>query len=242
MRILGRTGADAIAITNYFSLNPQNKPTTVAQVCSRTIQEGIIEKERPWWQAHADLAREYNKMLLTYEAGQHLLPGRHGSNELIWEAQIADCMYDVYTTALQQSEELGYELWLNFSDISNRTSVWGCWGVLESAYQEPPYTGGSHELYGNPAPKYRALLDYAGFPAAQTAVPEPGVYNYGTGVSSRAPQTPHRSVNYRDGVGERAVFTLRGQRVRSSALPAGLTVHAGRGIASSVRVNLTVPR
>ena len=156
------TGIDALAINAYFGRYiglPENEAEveswldepdggldnlfqeiTEGGVLSNGPEGGALAQAYDNIQAYAELAEEENLPLLAYEGGQHLAPVKSVENnegivDLFIEANRDPRMGEIYEEYLSEWNDLGGELFLNYSDIRTPSEV-GSWGLLESVYQD----------------------------------------------------------------------------------------------------------
>lgn len=167
-RILDRLDGDcdAIACAAYFGPREGAKfdeHTTGRDVVVSSLAN-IQEKCLPMIEEHRKLAARWSAKtgrrirLLTYEAGQHILPiggfggGQQGFvpwKQATWDCQTDPLMYDAYTALLRGCQDAGVEVVTAFSYVGQQTK-WGSWGHLQ--YQDEPLES---------APKFRALVEFA---------------------------------------------------------------------------------
>ena len=82
----------------------------------------------------AEVINNSDARLIVYEGGQHTQPfeqGQHPYNQAVWDAQIHPLMFDLYMYNFQIHADLGADLFMNFSLVSDRQTQWGSWGSLE---------------------------------------------------------------------------------------------------------------
>lgn len=161
---------DAISPAAYMTPDHAQLDSLGAEATPQDVIEGAAaftfdpeEYSMEGWYLHAQLASEYNKLLVYYEAGQHFTPEPWGTiqpyNEALMGAQEAPEMYDLY---MQLFDTLSVfsdmeQTFMHFQFIAPlwedpNQGAYGNFGALTSQfYQFPPYTE---------APKYRALVDY----------------------------------------------------------------------------------
>ena len=165
------TGVDAIAINAYFGRYiglPENEAVleswldepevaldnlfqeiTEGGLLPRTAEGGALGQAYNSIRAYAELAEQENLPLLAYEGGQHLTPiksveNNQGIVDLFIAANRDPRMGEIYEEYLSEWNNLGGDLFLNYSDIRS-SSAGGSWGLLESVYQDS-------------SPKYDALV------------------------------------------------------------------------------------
>ena len=160
-------GIDTLAIAPYFGsyigkkkYEQEVQNWTVDQlfielnqggVLSESPRGGAIKKAIDNMRNNWQVAQSRNLQLITYEGGQHLV-GNGGveNNSVINDLFIAANrdwrMYDTYLSYLNQLQQVGGKLFMNWLDIG-AYSKWGSWGALEHLNQES-------------APKYDALIDF----------------------------------------------------------------------------------
>ena len=163
---LGPNGFDALAITWYFGIgNPWG--VTDPQYRFRDRLEALGAAATP--QDVVDLAREdflysynfytenaqyaaaYNKPLITYEGGSHIIYGNTISNpallQTMFDAEDTQAMYDLYDEVIDSMRNIGVKVLMPFV-LTGKPSIWGDWGHLRSIFDQAPYPL-----------KYQALLD-----------------------------------------------------------------------------------
>ena len=171
------TGIDAIAINAYFGRYiglPENEAEleswldepdggldnlfqeiTEGGLLPRSPEGGALVNAYNNIKSYAELAEQEDLPLLAYEGGQHLAPigsveNNQGIVDLFIEANRDPRMGEIYEEYLSQWNNLGGDLFLNYSDIRS-SSEGGSWGLLESVYQDS-------------SPKYDALVNSASMP------------------------------------------------------------------------------
>ncbi|MDC7223947.1 MAG: hypothetical protein PQJ60_09415 [Spirochaetales bacterium] len=158
-----RRGCDALAVGGYFYFSKESHQewqeegkNLSFETIYRDTSAHFPETTAPWTRESAAHAHRYGVDFLVYEGGQHMQPYRQEEwsyNQKLYDFQIHSRMYDLYLEnfALHAEEEVGCQLFMAYSLVSDRESKWGSWGHLESMEQ----VGGGYEG----APKFRALLD-----------------------------------------------------------------------------------
>jgi hypothetical protein len=105
---------------------------------------------------HVTAAATYSVDILGYESGQSTGPYSEGIwdyNQAVYDAQIDYGMYEAYNLNFTYLESKNHSLFVAYSYITDRETIFGAWGHLESPSQ---LSGDLITI----APKYQALLDY----------------------------------------------------------------------------------
>lgn len=160
-------GCDAVSPAGYFGFSDQTRdrwltmdPEKITQdVVFNAIEKDMQNREMQWTLETAKYARAWNLDYFTYEGGQHLLvleQKQSPYNEPIWDAQINPRMYDMYMKlfATHVLPEVNCKLFMAYSYVSPRKTLWGSWGHLENLEQLTDI----HNIK-TVAPKYDALLE-----------------------------------------------------------------------------------
>lgn len=177
-------GADALSPTGYFGLNNADRLTLDAKEAqtpgSVTISNVLdaawshIVAENGYTNSQKIVADSYGVYMVVYEGGQHMdwrgdstdSDGNKNKNDdpedgwaqELYDAQIHPEMYNLYLNRLQNQEKNGVKLFMAFDYVSERESIHGSWGHLESLDQLDL----SPAELATAAPKYQALLDFNG--------------------------------------------------------------------------------
>ncbi|MCA8962925.1 MAG: hypothetical protein KDC38_20520, partial [Planctomycetes bacterium] len=151
--------ADAVAVNPYMgiSIGTSFAPLTEGWQVDNVL--AVLQDELPSLgekvAEYAGIASTTGLELIAYEGGQHLVGvGALQSNvelaNLFHEANRAEGMYDVYRDLLDTWSANGGGLFMHYH-ATELPNLFGSWGALE--YQDQCL---------DEAPKYRALIDYAG--------------------------------------------------------------------------------
>ena len=155
-RRVGKGNFDALATTAYFGNRPgrgkvlqipnfQARPLAIQLVAGALNQ--LNEQRAPARIKQGEIAREYEIPYITYEAGQHIVPGSDTARQAVDLAQQLPEMYQAYLQNIQTFKDAGGSLYMAFNFVQPSTNF-GSWGHLQ--YQNQPL---------NDAPKFRAILD-----------------------------------------------------------------------------------
>ncbi len=164
-------GADALAPSGYFNFSPTNRANLNAKEDatpgSVTVQ-GVLDEawdnivtNNAQTAAQAGVAQSYGVDLITYEAGQHhdqRDEDNQGWVQELYDAQVAQGMYDLYINRLQNHEDNNCKLFTAFTYVGLRENKHGSFGHLES-YDQLNLTPTEMKAQ---VPKYQALLDFIG--------------------------------------------------------------------------------
>lgn len=153
--------ADALAVAPYFGVHfgsPDTADATAKKTVGQLLDDldaEVAGENRELMRKQAADAAKYGVSLVAYEGGQHLAGFNGAENnqalaKLFMAANRDPRMYDLYVKHLANWGESGGGLYVAYNNVS-RATKWGSWGVLE--FQDQPVED---------APKYRALLSFAG--------------------------------------------------------------------------------
>lgn len=161
-------GCDAVSPAGYFTYTDQDKAKWLNMSPSSVTPEVIIKAVDAAYEAesgiytekNAEYAQAWGVDFVVYEGGQHILPLQQQQNSpynnAIWDAQIYPKIYDLYMKALSKhaSPKVNCKLFCAYNYISDRKSIWGSWGHIESLnqLQQPGQLKQT-------APKYAAIID-----------------------------------------------------------------------------------
>ncbi|WP_432799975.1 hypothetical protein [Poriferisphaera sp. WC338] len=154
---IGKGNFDALATTAYFGNRPERGkvlqiPNFQARPIALQLIQGALnqlhEKRAPARIKQGEVARKYDVPYITYEAGQHIVPGSDTARQAVDLAQELPEMYGAYIQNMTAFQKAGGSLYTAFDYVEPSTNF-GSWGHLQ--YQNQPLKD---------APKYRAILDF----------------------------------------------------------------------------------
>ena len=118
---------DSIAIAPYFREDKTVAFSNLDELFAN--MELRLEKTRQDIRKHKTIADQHAVRLISYEGGQHVVPG-NTSEDLLRQAQGDPRMADLYRRFAQIWEEEGGSLFMHYSDFS-KGGRFGFWGLLE---------------------------------------------------------------------------------------------------------------
>lgn len=157
--------ADALAVAPYISFNVpkdgNDKRPGADQVAAWTVDQVVDHMENVclpesvrWMRSQKAVADKYGLRLVAYEGGQHATAlGAANQNktlvQLLVDANSHPRMGEVYTKYFAAWEEVGGDLFCNFSSIGT-WGIWGSWGLLQHYDDNPAQS-----------PKFVATMQWA---------------------------------------------------------------------------------
>jgi len=157
---------DLVSPGGYFNFTEadHNKWNSmpVAQVTPDLILDAVMNVDYPAREAiftdvNAGYANQYSVGYAVYEGGQHMQPylqGNYAYNPAVWASQIHSKMFDMYMKnfATHVLPKVNCKIFMAFSYMGTRKSVYGSWGHLERMSQI------NADSIVMTAPKFNALL------------------------------------------------------------------------------------
>jgi hypothetical protein len=141
---------DFISPSFYFGHSAAQTAANPASAISilQKAKQDFESTDGPQMKNHYKVAKIYNKQVINYEGGQHII-AKPGFENAAYTAQILPEMEVLYKQVLDSTRKWGSKLAMPYILSGRRTSPSGSWGHLEDVLQDTTLT---------PAPKFRALL------------------------------------------------------------------------------------
>ncbi|WP_339733137.1 putative Ig domain-containing protein [uncultured Gimesia sp.] len=151
---------DAISVTAYAGLRQDQLATFDEFTTADDIIDSLLEVSVPWslghLAEHQAIANQYSEILgreidlVTYEGGSHPSAYNTPAQDAAHEASLSPRMYDVYQTLLNGSQQIGVDLYNQFTFTGGGAPArWGDWGLLHTMDQP------LEESY-----EYQSILDF----------------------------------------------------------------------------------
>ena len=145
---------DALAVAPYFGADlfadGQQKGVTDTAVLLNVLAGKAKQTQTGYTTKNAEVARQYGKRLIAYEAGQHVVG--EGNLGLVAQLNRSDAMYGIYKSYIGDWKAQINDTMVLYNS-TGPISVWGAWGLREYAGQPLAET-----------PKRRAAIEFGRYP------------------------------------------------------------------------------
>lgn len=161
-------GADAMAVGGYFYWNPADHNIWVSMRPEDVTPEMVLQSADKYYADHtgswitqtAAYTKQYGVDYIVYEGGQHMQPHQQKNwdyNHAVWDAQIAQGIYDLYAKNFAAHAAVDCKLFMAYAYVGERKNRYGSWGHLESLDQ---INKNSISNLLITAPKAQSLIDF----------------------------------------------------------------------------------
>ncbi|MCF8308908.1 MAG: T9SS type A sorting domain-containing protein [Bacteroidales bacterium] len=205
-------GCDVFSVAGYFNFTEEHHEAWLEMDPDSVTPEMIIDSAAAVYDETAGMNTEqtaeytnaWDVGYTVYEGGQHMQPWNQQDwpyNQAVWDAQIHPDMYDLYMNNFEKhtEEKVDCQLFMAFSYVSERESVYGSWGHLEAMQQI------GEENYMDIAPKYQALLDANSIPTNNVNLLAD---KHNSGLLNCYPNPTRHTLNIRYRIPEKGRYSL----------------------------------